>query len=176
MAIDEVEISKNDSPLYDETLAHRIGLIPLVNSGAKEGGKIKLDVKKEGFVNSGDFTGSTKVVYDKIPLTHLAKGQEVNLVAITKSGTGSEHAKFSPGIMFYKNLLDIKINKNCPKEILDSCPKKILQNKEGKIEVKEAYKCDVCEICQELCEKSNKDYVQITPTNKLVITLESFVK
>jgi DNA-directed RNA polymerase alpha subunit len=29
LAVDEVEISKNDSPLYDETVAHRIGMIPL---------------------------------------------------------------------------------------------------------------------------------------------------
>jgi DNA-directed RNA polymerase alpha subunit len=29
LAVDEVEIFKNDSALYDEVLAHRIGLIPL---------------------------------------------------------------------------------------------------------------------------------------------------
>ena len=29
LAIDEVEIFKNDSALYDEVLAHRIGLVPL---------------------------------------------------------------------------------------------------------------------------------------------------
>ena len=50
VAVDEVEISKNDSALYDETLAHRIGLIPL--KAKKQTGKMSLESKKEGIVYS----------------------------------------------------------------------------------------------------------------------------
>ena len=64
LAVDELEISKNDSPLYDETIAHRIGLIPLKDSGKKEG-KLKLSVKKEGMICSEELKGDIKIVYDK---------------------------------------------------------------------------------------------------------------
>ena len=90
VAVDEIEISKNDSALYDETLAHRIGLIPL--KAKKQTGKMKLESKKEGIVYSGELKGDAEVVYDKIPITLLDKGQEFEIKATLKSGKGSEHA------------------------------------------------------------------------------------
>jgi DNA-directed RNA polymerase subunit D len=101
LAVDEVEISRNDSPLYDETLAHRIGLMPLIMEKVGATPKFKLEVKREGYVYSGDFSPK-KVVYDKIPLTLLSKGQEIELTTTTILGKGSEHSKFSPGFMFYR--------------------------------------------------------------------------
>ena len=108
LAIEEVEIIKNDSSLYDETVAHRLGLIPLKIDKTvteKTTAKFKLSAKTEGFVYSGELS-SKKVVYDKIPITLLNKGQELELSATAGPGRGSEHSKFSPGFMFYRDSVD----------------------------------------------------------------------
>jgi DNA-directed RNA polymerase subunit D len=173
LAVDELEISKNDSPLYDETIAHRVGLIPLENSG-KGGGKLKLNVKKEGVVYSEELKGDVKIVYDKIPITILDKGQELELSATVKTGKGNEHSKFSPGLIFYRNVFEIKIDKNCPKEVVDSCPKNLLKLKDGKIIADDDFKCDSCDACVEFCKKNGKEGIEIAPTKELLVTLESF--
>src|SRR5512140_1006753 len=77
LAIDEVEIFKNDSALYDEVLAHRLGLVPL-NTEKSMSSKTKIDLKlsKTGpcTVYSGDLKGSAETVFDNIPITILGEG------------------------------------------------------------------------------------------------------
>ena len=65
LAIDEVEIFKNDSALYDELLAHRLGLVPLkTEKGMSEKTKIEFKLSKLGpcSVYSGDIDGNAEVV------------------------------------------------------------------------------------------------------------------
>lgn len=177
LAVDEVEISKNDSPLYDETIAHRIGLIPLKMDGKineKRKITLKLNSKKEGYVYSEELIGDLEVAYKKIPITSLSKGQELILVATTKIGKGIEHAKFSPGIIYYRNFSNVKLPKNCSKEVVGSCPKNILKIKDDKVITENAEECDLCEACVDFCKKQGKELIELEPLKELKITIESF--
>lgn len=104
MAIDDVEIIKNDSALYDEILAHRIGLVPIKTNSAKET-KFKLVEKGPKIVISGDFKPNTDAE-DKLPIILLDKDQEIEIIGHAKLGRGIEHIKYSPGLAYYKHDLD----------------------------------------------------------------------
>jgi DNA-directed RNA polymerase subunit D len=177
LAVDEVEISKNDSPLYDETIAHRIGLVPLKMDktiSEKSVEQMTIIAKKDGVVYSEEMKGKVKPVYDKIPITVLKKGQELEILATARVGRGSQHSKFSPGLMFYRNLVKVKIDKDCPKEILNSCPLGILGLEAGKVTVIDENQCDMCEMCVDMARKIGKNCIELTPTGELAITIESF--
>ncbi len=177
LAVDEVEISKNDSPLYDETIAHRIGLIPLKTDKAvneKTTGSLKLSTDKEGIIYSGELKGAVKVAYDKIPITIINKGQEFELTATIRAGIGVEHAKFSPGLMFYRNFASVKIEKDCPQEILESVKKSMVKTEGGKIIIQDIYGNDACETVVEKYIKEGKTQIEIVPSDEIIITVESF--
>ncbi len=176
LAVEEVEISKNDSPLYDETVAHRIGLVPLKVEKTvteKTEGKLKLSVKKEGTVKAEELKGDFDVVYGDIPITILSKGQELELVANVKPGKGSTHAKFSPGLMFYRNVSEITMDKGFAAEIKKACPKNEIKEKEGKLIIIDDKEKEILDFCEGICERAGKKS-EINYGKDLIVNLESF--
>jgi len=176
LAVDEVEISRNDSALYDEAIAHRISLVPLktdksVNEKTTE--KLKLDAEKEGLVYSKNLKGNAEVVYPGIPITTLSEGQELQLVAFVKAGRGAEHAKFSPGLMFYRNVSEITLDKEFYDDIKKTFPNAEIKEKGNKIIVIDNKKSEMLDFCEGLAEKKNKK-AEIETRSELVITIESF--
>ena len=171
VAVDEVEISKNDSALYDETLAHRIGLIPLKTK--KQTGKMELKFKKEGIVYSGELKGEAEVVYDQIPITLLGKGQELEIKATLKSGKGSEHAKFSPGLMFFRNVVEIKMDKKLKEKIKKICPNANIKESGNQIIILDDQEEEISDVCSGIAEKEGEK-PEVKENSELIIKLESF--
>lgn len=165
LAIDDVEISKNDSALYDETVAHRLGVVPLkMTKGMSEKTEepLALVVKKDGVVYSEELKGKVSPVYGKIPITLLKKGQELEILATARLGKGNKHAKFSPGLMFYRNAVKVKLDKDTPKEIANISA--LEKTKDGIIV--DENKLDAFD--------NGKGKMEATPTGELIITIESF--
>ena len=169
LAIDEVEFFKNDSALYDEYLAHRIGLVPL-KTEAKMGAKTSVDlkIKKSGpcTIYSGDLEGNAKVVYKNMPLTILEKGQEIELVATAKLGTGLEHTKYVPGLGYYRSIIEVKSTHEIDKIVQES-NSSIKPEKKGN-----RWLCDLNEA--EIDEIIKIDKEAVKDTNEILFFVESF--
>jgi DNA-directed RNA polymerase subunit D len=117
MAIDDVVILENSSVLYDEILAHRLGMVPIktdldryvlpekCDCGSPMGCHkcrvlFVLDSKgkeKVSTIYSGDLVSEDRdirPVSETIPIVKLAAGQSVKLEAYARLGRGKEHAKW----------------------------------------------------------------------------------
>ncbi len=168
LAVEEIHVAKNSSALYDEMLAHRIGLIPLktdLKSYTKKQeckckGKgcvhceLKLSLKVKGpcTVYASDLKSTDpKVVpvYPNIPIDKLLKNQDLDFEATAILSNGKDHTKFSPGLVYYLGYPNIKITqgKNLNKAA-EACPINILEVKDGKLIVKDEEKCILCKACE----------------------------
>ena len=169
LAIDEVDIYKNDSALYDQIIAHRMGLVPLKNQKIKKGQKIelKLKAKGDGLVLSsalGDI-----VVYGEIPIVSLGKEQELEVVAKCGIGIGKDHAKYCPGLIYYRVLPKIVISSEGEKnkELANLYPK--VFEFDGKLKIKNEFECDL-----DSEDVSSFKGIEIKPTEKIVMFIESW--
>lgn len=107
-AIDKVTFYENTSAMFDEYVAHRIGLVPLTSTGkhtADEEVLFTCEAQGPCTVYSKDLKSSdkeVKVANAGIPIIKLADGQSLRIEAKAVLGSGYRHAKFQPGLASFE--------------------------------------------------------------------------
>ena len=169
LAIDEVEFYKNDSALYDEILANRLGLVPLKTEKSMSG-KTKIDFKlsKKGpcTVYSGDLEGPAEVIYKKIPLTILNENHKLELTATAALGIGREHAKHVPGLCYYRHILEVKSSPQTDR---------VVEKSKGLIKAEKKVSKWLCDLNEaEITEIEEIDKNAISNSDELLFVVESY--
>jgi DNA-directed RNA polymerase subunit D len=157
MAIEDVEIRKNNSVLYDEMVAHRMGLVPLTtdlksyvlpekckcNGEGCARCRVQMTIKATGpgYVYASQFESKDpkiKPVYGEMPIAKLLKGQKLEAEASASLGRGRVHMKWAPGLIYYKFKPEVKIgNVHNPEAVMKACPPGVFEVKAGKLVVNE---------------------------------------
>lgn len=178
MAVDEVLVLENTSVMYDEILAHRLGLVPLTTDLESYNLPEECDCEGKGCslcqctltleIEAGeeDVTVYTRDLSSQdakvvpasgdIPLVKLAPNQHLIIEAYARLGTGSENAKFQPvSTVAYKYVPMVSVDKSkcdlCG-DCVEVCPKRILRIDGDTISTQNTLDCSLCEICVKSCE------------------------
>ena len=191
IAIEDVNIIRNDSAMFNEVLAHRLGLTPLVSDlDALEGLSLPEDDDWGEYTNgimfhlnevgpkvvySKDLISSDskiKPVYDTIPLVKLKDGEELNIEAVAKAGYGKEHAKWMPTtVCAYKQYPEITFNDDVEidYDCAQACPRGILKSdrRSKKIKIIEEHEdspligVENCAMCKSCVRASDNGYINV---------------
>ena len=201
MAIDDVEFHlgpidvdgkefESITPLFDEIIAHRLGMVPVptdyelftTKDKCACGGvgcpscEIMYSLNKHGpcTVLSGDLQplgdAKLKVKDEDIPIVELADGQSVLIYAHAVMGTAKKHVKWQVANgVGYKympviTIVDPKMDSDMAEDIAKCCPKKVFEVEKGKLVVKNPLECSLCRTCME-DEREGKVTVEGDETN-----------
>jgi DNA-directed RNA polymerase subunit D len=203
MAIDEVIVLKNDSPLYDEIIAHRLGLIPLKTDLSVY--KLPQDCECGGYgcpmcqvsltceitnttnspleIYSGDLkSNDPKIipVHPKIPIVKIDKKDKVIIEAYAILGRAKDHAKWQAvSNVAFRYIPVIELNEKeitDPEEIeliIKMCPEDLYSSKNEKSLVLKDDYWKTCTLCM-ACEKNSDGKIQVShKKNAYIFTIES---
>lgn len=184
LALDHAIVTKNAPGIFDEFLIHRIGLIPwrseieLVlpekcNCEGRGCHKCELrgQLKKKGpgDVRAKDikFSGA-ETPYPKILIAKINEGEEIELEAVLKLGTGEKHAKWQAGFAYYDFFPEIKVSGSAEK-VVKSFPDGIFKIKNGKLIPGENFSFDLIDRYKEM----SKNAIEIEENkNKFLFCIE----
>ena len=181
LAIHDVIIYDNTSPLFDEIIAHRLGMIPLPTDLQllvyKEDCKCKgkgcpsctvrytLSKEGEGVVYSGDLqpeNESWAIKEDKIPIVELSKNQRIILEVEANLGKGKDHAKWqtvqAPSYKLEPTIETDKKRMDEVKEFIKQLPKDLVELNGNKLEIKDVTKLPVLE---SYINREKADYITV---------------
>ena len=186
MAIEDVEFRQNDSILYDEVIAHRLGLLPLTTDlksyvlpeeckcegkgCARCQVKMTLKASEPEMVYASDLKSkdsAIKPVFGKTPIVKLIKKmtnakkvikQELELEATACLGTGKKHAKWIPAHVYYKRKPDVRVKEkgDFGKDAVEECAAKNLDLKHETYVVTKDHLMD-CTFCNACVEFGKGD-------------------
>lgn len=188
MAIEDVEIHlgaisddegktyESTTPLFDEIISHRLGLVPIPTDLEILSFKDECDCGGEGCVNCSImyslnkrgpctvYSGDLEPLGDdnlrprdaKIPIVKLTEAEGILIYATAVMGTAKEHAKWQ-GIHAagYKQYPVIEIdNKKCDHggACISYCPVDVFVKEGKKVKVANPENCTMCMSCVEVCE------------------------
>lgn len=170
MCIEDIEVFENSSSLYDEVLAHRLGLIPLktdlenyvLPEDCKCAGKgcsscsltFILDREGPGNVHSGDLQSEDPRIFpvsDDIPVVKLAEGERIRMQCTAILGRGLEHAKWQPGVISYKMVHQVEVPDDCDAGVVEKCARGVFALEDNRVVVKDTTRCNVCGVCPKIC-------------------------
>ncbi|HLD84989.1 MAG TPA: DNA-directed RNA polymerase subunit D [archaeon] len=175
MAIEYVDMEENNSGLFDEIVAHRLGLMPIAFDqkafNLKDECKCKgagctnceavFVLEKDGpcVVRAGDMVCAAegvKVIDPRMPITELLEGQRLKFEAVAQLGFGKNHIKWQAANVGYRNSASIRIYNDKDseiKKIVKICPVNVFDEKGGDVKASRPEDCTLCMRCVDITEK-----------------------
>src|SRR3989304_6878596 len=189
LAIEDVYFVENSSVLYDEVVAHRLGLIPLKTDlktynlpaectckgklCAKCSVKGTLRAKGPANVYAEDLKikdPAVKAIFPKMLIVKLLEGQNVELEFVAILGKGLEHTKWSPCHLFYRAWPEFDTKDADLDKAFEKIPEKVAKKSGKSIEI-----IDMENWLPSYEEMLEKNGAKVSyKDDKFIVTLESW--